>query len=125
MTQEIIKFLTCGNVDDGKSTLIGRLLFDTNSLYQDQIDEVKKSTDVSFKNGELDFSLFLDGLTSERTQRITIDVAYRYFSHEGQKFIIADAPFTVDNGQMTPTLKVRRHIVQDIYANKIDNLYKR
>jgi sulfate adenylyltransferase subunit 1 len=92
MTQEIIKFLTCGNVDDGKSTLIGRLLFDTNSLFQDQIDEVKKSTDVSFKNGDLDFSLFLDGLTSERSQRITIDVAYRYFSYKDQKLIIADAP---------------------------------
>lgn len=92
MSQEIIKFLTAGNVDDGKSTLIGRLLYDTGSLYQDQIEEVKKSTDVSFKGGNLDFSLFLDGLTSERSQRITIDAAYRYFSHKGQKFIIADAP---------------------------------
>ncbi len=92
MTQEIIKFLTAGNVDDGKSTLIGRLLYDTNSLYQDQIEEVTKSTDVSFKGGDLDFSLFLDGLTSERSQRITIDAAYRYFSHNEQKFIIADAP---------------------------------
>ena len=68
MTKEIIKFLTAGNVDDGKSTLIGRLLYDTDSLYQDQIDEVKKSTDASFKNGDLDFSLFLDGLSSERAQ---------------------------------------------------------
>jgi sulfate adenylyltransferase large subunit len=92
MTQEIIKFLTAGNVDDGKSTLIGRLLYDTNSLYQDQIEEVTKSTDASFKGGDLDFSLFLDGLTSERSQRITIDAAYRYFSHNEQKFIIADAP---------------------------------
>ncbi len=91
MSQEIIKFLTAGNVDDGKSTLIGRLLHDTDSLYQDQIDEVKKSTDKSFE-GDLDFSLFLDGLTSERAQKITIDVAYRYFSHKGKKFIIADAP---------------------------------
>lgn len=91
MAQEIIKFLTAGNVDDGKSTLIGRLLHDTDSLFQDQIDEVKSSTDDSF-NGELDFSLFLDGLLSERAQKITIDVAYRYFSYEGKKFIIADAP---------------------------------
>jgi sulfate adenylyltransferase subunit 1 len=91
MTQQIIKFLTAGNVDDGKSTLIGRLLHDTDSLYQDQIDEVKRSTEKSFE-GDLDFSLFLDGLTSERAQKITIDVAYRYFSHQGQKFIIADAP---------------------------------
>lgn len=91
MTKEIIKFLTAGNVDDGKSTLIGRLLYDADSLYQDQIDEVKKSTDKSF-DGELDFSLFLDGLASERAQKITIDVAYRYFSYAQQKFIIADAP---------------------------------
>jgi sulfate adenylyltransferase subunit 1 len=91
MTQEIIKFLTAGNVDDGKSTLIGRLLHNSDSLYQDQIDEVKKSTDNSFA-GDLDFSLFLDGLTSERAQKITIDVAYRYFSYRGKKFIIADAP---------------------------------
>lgn len=92
MTKEIIKFLTAGNVDDGKSTLIGRLLYDTDSLYQDQIDEVKKSTDASFKNGDLDFSLFLDGLSSERAQKITIDVAYRYFSYQNNKFIIADSP---------------------------------
>ena len=91
MSQQIIKFLTAGNVDDGKSTLIGRLLHDTDSLYQDQIDEVKHSTEASF-DGDLDFSLFLDGLTSERAQKITIDVAYRYFSHDGHKFIIADAP---------------------------------
>ena len=91
MTQEIIKFLTAGNVDDGKSTLIGRLLHDTDSLYQDQIDEVKHSTDTDF-DGDLDFSLFLDGLTSERAQKITIDVAYRYFSYQKQKLIIADAP---------------------------------
>lgn len=91
MTQQIIKFLTAGNVDDGKSTLIGRLLHDTESLYQDQIDEVKKSTEQSF-SGDLDFSLFLDGLTSERAQKITIDVAYRYFSYNEKKFIIADAP---------------------------------
>jgi sulfate adenylyltransferase large subunit len=88
---KIIKFLTAGNVDDGKSTLIGRLLYDTESLYQDQIDEVIKSTDKSF-SGDLDFSLFLDGLSSERAQKITIDVAYRYFSYKDKKLIIADAP---------------------------------
>lgn len=91
MSQEIIKFLTAGNVDDGKSTLIGRLLFDTNSLFLDQIEEVKNSTSKDFDQ-ELDFSLFLDGLTSERSQKITIDVAYRYFSYLDKKFIIADSP---------------------------------
>ncbi len=87
----MIRFLTAGNVDDGKSSLIGRLLYDSDSLFEDQIEEVKRSTDESF-NGELDFSLFLDGLISERKQRITIDVAYRYFSYDNKKFIIADAP---------------------------------
>jgi sulfate adenylyltransferase subunit 1 len=84
---KIIKFLTAGSVDDGKSTLIGRLLYDTKSLYQDQIAEVKKLGD-----GKIDYSLFVEGLESERRQKITIDVAYRYFSHHGNKFIIADAP---------------------------------
>ena len=85
----MIRFLTAGRVDDGKSSLIGRLLYDSDSLFEDQIDEVKRSTDDSFK-GDLDFSLFLDGLMSERKQRITIDVAYRYFSYNDKKFIIAD-----------------------------------
>lgn len=87
----IIKFLTAGNVDDGKSTLIGRLLHDTNSLYLDQIEEVKKYSGNEFAHN-LDFSLFLDGLLSERKQKITIDVAYRYFDYQDKKFIIADAP---------------------------------
>lgn len=87
----MIRFLTAGNVDDGKSSLIGRLLYDSDSLFEDQIEEVKRSTDDAF-NGDLDFSLFLDGLISERKQRITIDVAYRYFSYNNKKFIIADAP---------------------------------
>jgi sulfate adenylyltransferase subunit 1 len=87
MTNKIIKFLTAGSVDDGKSTLIGRLLYDTNSIYQDQIAEIKKLGD-----GKIDYSLFVEGLESERRQKITIDVAYRYFSYHHTKFIIADAP---------------------------------
>jgi sulfate adenylyltransferase large subunit len=87
MTNKIIKFLTAGSVDDGKSTLIGRLLYDTKSIYQDQIAEVKKLSE-----GKIDYSLFVEGLESERRQKITIDVAYRYFSHQGNKFIIADSP---------------------------------
>lgn len=100
--QEFVKFLTAGSVDDGKSTLIGRLLYDSNSLYVDHIAEVKKSTDASF-NGELDFSLFLDGLASERAQKITIDVAYRYFNYQNKKFIIADAP---GHEEYTPNMAV-------------------
>jgi sulfate adenylyltransferase large subunit len=87
MTNNIIKFLTAGHVDDGKSTLIGKLLYDTNSLYEDQIESIK-----NLNKGEIDFSLFVEGLESERRQKITIDVAYRYFDYENNKFIIADAP---------------------------------
>ncbi|MFT6332047.1 MAG: sulfate adenylyltransferase subunit 1 [Lentimonas sp.] len=87
MENKIIRFLTAGSVDDGKSTLIGRLLFDTNSVYHDQIAEVKK-----LSGGKIDYSLFVEGLESERRQKITIDVAYRYFSYHHNKFIIADSP---------------------------------
>lgn len=88
---QILRFTTAGSVDDGKSTLIGRLLFDSKSLYDDQIDHVKR---VSEKKGfeNLDLSLFTDGLRDEREQGITIDVAYRYFNTSKRKFIIADTP---------------------------------
>lgn len=87
MTNNIIKFLTAGHVDDGKSTLIGKLLYETDSLYEDQIESIK-----NLNRGEIDFSLFVEGLESERRQKITIDVAYRYFDYGNNKFIIADAP---------------------------------
>ena len=89
--REILRFTTAGSVDDGKSTLIGRLLYDSKSIFQDQLDAVEKSS----KNkgfDYVDFSLLTDGLKSEREQGITIDVAYRYFSTPKRKFIIADTP---------------------------------
>jgi bifunctional enzyme CysN/CysC len=85
-----LRFLTAGSVDDGKSTLIGRLLYESNSIYEDQLSSVKKASVA--KNTELDLSLLTDGLRAEREQGITIDVAYRYFSTPRRKFIIADAP---------------------------------
>lgn len=88
--KEMLRFVTVGSVDDGKSTLIGRLLHDTNSVYADQLDAVKKSTKQ--EGMEIDFSLITDGLKAEREQGITIDVAYRYFATEKRKFIIADTP---------------------------------
>jgi bifunctional enzyme CysN/CysC len=88
--RELLRFLTAGSVDDGKSTLIGRLLFDSNGIYDDQLSSVRKAS--SAKNVELDLSLLTDGLRAEREQGITIDVAYRYFSTPRRKFIIADAP---------------------------------
>jgi bifunctional enzyme CysN/CysC len=86
--KEILRFLTCGSVDDGKSTLIGRLLHDSKMIYEDQLAGLKKTGD----SGELDLSLLVDGLQAEREQGITIDVAYRYFSTAKRKFIIADTP---------------------------------
>jgi bifunctional enzyme CysN/CysC len=91
--KELVRFLTCGSVDDGKSTLIGRLLFDTAMIYEDQLAAVEKeSVRRGSASGELDLSLLTDGLRAEREQGITIDVAYRYFSTLKRKFIIADTP---------------------------------
>ena len=86
-----LRFATAGSVDDGKSTLIGRLLYDSRGVYEDQVKSVEKAS----KNrtaGPIDFSLFTDGLRAEREQGITIDVAYRYFATSRRKFILADTP---------------------------------
>ena len=91
--KEILRFLTCGNVDDGKSTLIGRLLYDSKMIYEDQLEAVTKDSVKSGTTGEtVDLALLVDGLQAEREQGITIDVAYRYFSTTKRKFIIADTP---------------------------------
>src|ERR1700742_3360299 len=91
--KELLRFLTCGSVDDGKSTLIGRLLHDTQMIYEDQLAAVKRdSAKVGTTGGEIDLALLTDGLKAEREQGITIDVAYRYFSTDKRKFIIADTP---------------------------------
>ena len=91
--KEILRFLTAGSVDDGKSTLIGRLLHDSNMVYDDQMATLRKdSAKKSSAGGEIDYSLLVDGLLSEREQGITIDVAYRYFATPKRKFIIADTP---------------------------------
>lgn len=88
---ELLRFTTAGSVDDGKSTLIGRLLYDSKSIYQDQYDQIKEATERRGEEG-VNLSLLTDGLRSEREQGITIDVAYRYFSTPKRKFIIADTP---------------------------------
>ncbi|MGR9071583.1 MAG: sulfate adenylyltransferase subunit CysN [Gammaproteobacteria bacterium] len=91
--KELLRFLTCGNVDDGKSTLIGRLLYDSKMIYEDQLAAVKADSVKSGTTGEQpDLALLVDGLQAEREQGITIDVAYRYFSTATRKFIIADTP---------------------------------
>ena len=91
--KELLRLLTCGSVDDGKSTLIGRLLHDSKLIYEDQLAAVKADTVKSgTTGGEIDLALLVDGLQAEREQGITIDVAYRYFSTSKRKFIIADTP---------------------------------
>lgn len=91
--KELLRFITCGSVDDGKSTLIGRLLHDSKLIYEDQLQEVKReSKKVGTTGDEPDLALLVDGLQAEREQGITIDVAYRYFSTDKRKFIIADTP---------------------------------
>src|SRR3984885_1202815 len=87
--KDLLHFLTCGSVDDGKSTLIGRLLYDSRNVFEDQIKAVAKASE---HRGGLDLSLLTDGLRAEREQGITIDVAYRYFATARRKFIIADTP---------------------------------
>jgi bifunctional enzyme CysN/CysC len=92
-SKSMLKFITCGSVDDGKSTLIGRLLYDSQLLYDDQLEELKRdSKGRASTEEEIDFSLLLDGLAAEREQGITIDVAYRFFSTAKRKFIVADTP---------------------------------
>lgn len=90
--KELLRLLTCGSVDDGKSTFIGRLLHDTRLIYEDQLAAIRKESAKKGADDELDLSLLVDGLAAEREQGITIDVAYRYFSTEKRKFIIADTP---------------------------------
>lgn len=91
--KQLLRFLTCGSVDDGKSTLIGRLLHDSKMIFEDQLAAIKKdSKRFNTTDSEFDLALLVDGLQSEREQGITIDVAYRYFSTDKRKFIIADTP---------------------------------
>lgn len=88
----LLKFITCGSVDDGKSTLIGHILYDAKLIYVDQEKALELDSKVGSRNGDIDYSLLLDGLMAEREQGITIDVAYRYFTTDNRSFIVADTP---------------------------------
>src|SRR5215467_7245654 len=91
--KSLLRFLTCGSVDDGKSTLIGRLLYESKLVFEDHLAALERdSKKVGTQGGDLDFALLLDGLIAEREQGITIDVAYRFFSTDRRKFIVADTP---------------------------------
>src|SRR5580693_9360414 len=89
----LLRFLTCGSVDDGKSTLIGRLLYDSHLLFDDHLTALEKdSKKHGTTGGDIDFALLVDGLEAEREQGITIDVAYRFFTTRRRKFVVADTP---------------------------------
>src|SRR4026209_2159683 len=91
--KEMLRFITCGSVDDGKSTLIGRLLYESKMIFEDQLAALAAdSQTMGTRGSELDFALLVDGLSAEREQGITIDVAYRFFATEKRKFIVADTP---------------------------------
>ena len=91
--KDMLRFLTCGNVDDGKSTLIGRLLYDNKLIFDDHLSSLRKDKEkTSIADEDLNLSLLVDGLQSEREQGITIDVAYRYFNTDSRKYIVADCP---------------------------------
>src|SRR5699024_1957856 len=90
-SNQLLRFTTAGSVDDGKSTLIGRLLYDSKSIFEDQLESISK-TSARKGHQDIDLAMFTDGLRDEREQGITIDVAYRYFATPQRKFIIADTP---------------------------------
>src|SRR5271156_5674342 len=91
--KSLLRFITCGSVDDGKSTLIGRLLYESKMLFEDQLAALEAdSKKIGTRGKELDFALLVDGLAAEREQGITIDVAYRFFSTDRRKFVVADTP---------------------------------
>src|SRR5215216_7186866 len=102
LNMELLRFTTAGSVDDGKSTLIGRLLYDSKSIFEDQLEAVKQTSILKGKDG-IDLSYFTDGLRAEREQGITIDVAYRYFATPARKFILADCPGHVQYTRNTVT----------------------
>ena len=91
--KDTLRFITCGSVDDGKSTLIGRLLYESKMIFDDQLSALQKdSSKFGTQGDEIDFALLVDGLAAEREQGITIDVAYRFFTTDKRKFIVADTP---------------------------------
>ena len=90
---DLLRFITCGSVDDGKSTLIGRMLYEAQMIFEDQVTSLRNdSKKMGTQGGEIDFALLVDGLAAEREQGITIDVAYRFFNTDHRKFIVADTP---------------------------------
>ncbi|RPJ83382.1 MAG: GTP-binding protein, partial [Acidobacteria bacterium] len=91
--KDLLRFMTCGSVDDGKSTLIGRLLYESRVIFDDQLSALARDSKTQgTRGGEMDFALLVDGLSAEREQGITIDVAYRFFATDRRKFIVADTP---------------------------------
>ncbi len=108
-SKEVLRFITCGSVDDGKSTLIGRLLHDTKQIFDDQVTALQRDSRKHGTQGaEIDLALLVDGLQAEREQGITIDVAYRFFSTDKRSFIVADTPATSSTPAIWPPAPRRR-----------------
>ena len=105
---DLLKFITCGSVDDGKSTLIGHLLYDAKLIYADQEEALKLDSKAGSRGGAIDYSLLLDGLSAEREQGITIDVAYRYFTTDRRSFICADTPGHEESWPVELPLRILR-----------------
>ncbi|MDB5670251.1 MAG: adenylyl-sulfate kinase, partial [Alphaproteobacteria bacterium] len=101
--KSLLRFITCGSVDDGKSTLIGRLLYESHLVFEDHLAALEADSRTGTQGGELDFALLVDGLAAEREQGITIDVAYRFFATDRRSFILADCPGHVQYTKNTVT----------------------
>jgi sulfate adenylyltransferase subunit 1 len=111
LDMDLLRFTTAGSVDDGKSTLIGRLLYDSKSIFEDQLEAIEEVSNRRGK-GYVDLSLLTDGLRAEREQGITIDVAYRYFATPKRKFIIADTPVIFN----IPETWLQGHLLQTLQS---------
>ncbi len=110
--KDLLRFITCGSVDDGKSTLIGRLLYEAKMLFEDQLTALEAdSKKMGTQGGNLDFALLVDGLAAEREQGITIDVAYRAFATDKRKFIVADTPRWTSLASTSRSLTVSQRII--------------
>jgi bifunctional enzyme CysN/CysC len=119
--KSMLRFITCGSVDDGKSTLIGRLLYESHLVFEDHLAALEADSKKGTQGGELDFALLVDGLAAEREQGITIDVAYRFFATEKRKFIVADTlPAVIQEMLLTTTSERQGRVIDHDSAGSME-----